>query len=43
MAVKINVQRNTYNDIESGKAQYDSSTKQIIQKIQKTLGIIFKK
>lgn len=43
MAVKINVQRNTYNDIESGKAQYDSSTKQIVQKLQKTMGIIFKK
>tara|TARA_B110000967_G_C18811195_1_gene523692 strand:+ start:253 stop:678 length:426 start_codon:yes stop_codon:yes gene_type:complete len=41
MAIKINVQKNSYIDIESGRAIYDQKTKEIIQKIQKILGIKF--
>ena len=41
MAIKINVQRNFYNDIENGKALYDSRTKEVINKIQKNLGVKF--
>jgi ribosome-binding protein aMBF1 (putative translation factor) len=41
MAVKLNVQKNVYVDIESGKAIYDQKTKEIIQKIQKLLGTKF--
>jgi ribosome-binding protein aMBF1 (putative translation factor) len=41
MAVKLNVLKNIYVDIESGKAIYDQKTKEIIQKIQKLLGTKF--
>ena len=41
MAIKINVQRNFYNDIENGKALYDSRTKEVVNKIQRNLGVKF--
>lgn len=41
MAIRINVQRNLYNDIENGKALYDTRTKEIVNKIQKNLGVKF--
>ena len=41
IAVKLNVLKNIYVDIESGKAIYDQKTKEIIQKIQKLLGTKF--
>lgn len=41
MAIKLNVQKNVYVDIESGKAIYDQKTKEIIQKIQKIAGTKF--
>jgi putative transcription factor len=41
MAVKLNIQLNIYNDIESGKAIYNQQTKEIIQKIQRLFSIKF--
>ena len=41
MAVKLNIQINIYNDIESGKAIYNQQTKEIIQKIQRLFSIKF--
>ena len=41
MAVKLNIQINIYNDIESGKAIYNQQTKDIIQKIQRLFSIKF--
>jgi len=41
MAIKLNIQFNIYNDIESGKAIYNQQTKEIIQKIQKLFSIKF--
>ncbi len=41
MAIRINVQRNFYNDIENGKALYDGRTKEVVNKIQKNLGVKF--
>ena len=41
MAIKLNVQRNFYNDIENGKALYDSRTKEVVNKIQRNLGVKF--
>ncbi len=41
MAIRLNVQRNLYNDIENGKALYDTRTKEIVNKIQKNLGVKF--
>ena len=41
MAVKLNIQLNIYNDIESGKAIYNQQTKEIIQKIQRLFAIKF--
>jgi ribosome-binding protein aMBF1 (putative translation factor) len=43
MAIKLNVQKNIYNDIETGKSLYNQQTKEIIQKIQKCLGVKFNK
>lgn len=41
MAVKLNIQLNIYNDIESGKAMYNQQTKEIVQKIQRLFSIKF--
>ena len=41
MAVKLNIQINIYNDIESGKAIYNQPTKDIIQKIQRLFSVKF--
>ena len=41
MAIKLNIQANIYNDIESGKAIYNQQTKEIIQKIQRLFSIKF--
>ena len=41
MAIKLNIQANIYNDIESGKAIYNQQTKEIIQKIQRLFAIKF--
>ena len=41
MAIKLNIQLNIYNDIESGKAIYNQQTKEIIQKIQRLFAIKF--
>lgn len=41
MAIRLNVQRNLYNDIENGKALYNSRTKEIVNKIQRNLGVKF--
>ena len=41
MAIRLNIQRNLYNDIENGKALYDTRTKEIVNKIQKNLGVKF--
>ena len=41
MAIKLNIQRNIYNDIENGKAIYNQQTKEIVQKIQKIFSIKF--
>ena len=41
MAIRINVQRNFYNDIENGKVLYDGRTKEVVNKIQKNLGVKF--
>ena len=43
LANKLNIQKNRYIELENGKANYDPSTKQLIQKIQKNLGVVFKK
>lgn len=43
MATKLCVQPAIYNGLENGKAKYDPSTKQLIQKIQKTFGVKFEK
>jgi len=41
MSVKLNIQANIYNEIESGKAIYNQQTKDIIQKIQRLFCIKF--
>jgi ribosome-binding protein aMBF1 (putative translation factor) len=41
MAIRLNVQRNLYNDIENGKALYDTRTKEVVNKIQRNLGVKF--
>jgi len=41
MAIRLNVQRNFYNEIENGKALYDGRTKEVVNKIQKNLGVKF--
>ena len=41
MAIRLNIQRNLYNDIENGKALYDTRTEEIVNKIQKNLGVKF--
>lgn len=41
MAIRLNIQRNLYNDIENGKALYDTRTKEIVNKIQRNLGVKF--
>ena len=41
MAIRLNVQKNFYNDIENGKALYDGRTKEVINKIQRNLGVKF--
>jgi len=38
---RINVQKDMINSIENGKALYNSRTKEIINKIQKYLGVKF--
>ena len=43
MDIKLNIQKNIYNDIETGKSLYNQQTKEIIQKIQKCLGVKFNK
>ena len=43
MAVKLNIQKARYVELENGKATYDPSTKQVIQKIQKLFGVVFNK
>lgn len=41
MAHRVNVQVSCYNEIESGKANYDSKNKELIQKMQRLLGVKF--
>ena len=41
MAIKLNIQRNIYNDIENGKSIYNQQTKENIQKIQRIVGVKF--
>lgn len=41
MANKLNIQSNVYADIESGRIIYDGKTKELINKIQKKLGVRF--
>ena len=43
MANRLNIQKDIINNIENGKANYDPSTKENINKIQKFLGIKLKK
>ena len=43
ISVKLNLQQSIYSEIESGKAKYDPTTKQRVQKIQKLLGVKFNK
>ena len=42
MALRLNIQKDIINNIESGKANYDPQTKQVVNKIQNFLGIKFK-
>jgi len=41
IAVKLNIQQNVYTELENGKAIYNIQTKQLINKIEKLLGIHF--
>jgi len=41
MANKLNIQLCVYANIENGKALYDGKTKELINKIQKQLGVRF--
>jgi ribosome-binding protein aMBF1 (putative translation factor) len=41
IANKLNIQSNVYSEIENGKALYDGKTKELINKIQKQLGVRF--
>lgn len=41
MAVKLNVQKNIYIDLENGKSLFDGKTKQLVNKIQTQLGVKF--
>ena len=41
MAVKLNVQKNVYIDLENGKSLFDGKTKQLVNKIQTQLGVKF--
>lgn len=41
MAVKLNIQFNVYQELENGKAIYNSQTKQLINKFQNVLNIKF--
>jgi ribosome-binding protein aMBF1 (putative translation factor) len=41
LANKLNIQQSVYNDIESGKALYSNENKQLINKIERLLGIKF--
>ena len=41
VAIKLNIQLNTYTDIENGKALYSNETKQLINKLERVLGIKF--
>ena len=43
MANRLNISKDIINNIENGKANYDPSTKENINKIQKFLGIKLKK
>ena len=38
---RLNIQQSVYNDIESGKAYYCNENKQLINKIERLLGIKF--
>jgi putative transcription factor len=39
LANRLNIQQSVYNDIESGKALYSNENKQLINKIERLLGI----
>lgn len=41
MANKLNIQQNIYTELENGKAIYSSQNKQIVNKIERVLGIKF--
>ena len=41
MAIKLNVQFNVYQELENGKAIYNSQTKQTINKLERLLNVKF--
>ena len=41
VANRLNIQKNIYNEIENGKAQYNSNTKKIINKIENIFKVKF--
>jgi len=41
IAVQLNIQQNLYNQLENGSAFYSNETKQLINKLEKVLGIRF--
>jgi len=41
ISVKLNIQQNIYTELENGKAIYNIQTKQLVNKIEKLLGVHF--
>ena len=43
LAIKLNIQQSKYIELENGKALYSNETKQLLNKIERILGIKFEK
>jgi len=41
MAIKLNIQFNVYQELENGKAIYNSQTKQLVNKMERLLNVKF--
>ena len=41
IAIQLNIQQNLYNQLENGTAIYSNETKQLINKLERVLGIRF--
>ena len=43
MAIKLNVQQNVYTELENGKAIYSTHNKQLINKLERVIGVHFER